>query len=196
MLLTKEGDVIVTDFGLAKEGLHGKNARTSTRAGTPEYLAPEVIKGEAYTKAVDWWSVGILVYEMTTGKPPFLCSDIQELFEKILKSPITLPPFVSLEVGDFINKLLQRNPLKRLCEPSKIMAHPWFKSIDWKKLEAKQIPPPFVPQVSNSQDISNIDESFLSQNVDETEPEPNDIPKNSVSLNDIFVGFTFMEQKV
>jgi len=188
ILLSKEGNVVITDFGLAKEGLHGQNARTETRAGTPEYLAPEVIKGNKYTKAVDWWSVGILIYEMLTGSPPYVSDQIQQLFEKIIKSPVTFPKTISAEASDLITKLLQKDPVKRLDDPSKICAHPWFKGIDWKKLFAKEITPPFVPKVSDDFDVSNIDPSFLQEDLDEDEKET---PNEKISVNDIFVGFTY-----
>lgn len=192
ILLSKEGNVVITDFGLAKEGLHGDNARTETRAGTPEYLAPEVIKGNKYTKAVDWWSVGILIFEMLTGAPPFVSDQIQQLFEKIIKSQIVFPKTVSAEAADLITKLLQKEPVKRLDDPNKIMAHPWFKGIDWKKLLAKEIPPPFVPKVSDDLDISNIDPTFLKEDVDDEDDKDKPAgPNDKISVNDIFVGFTY-----
>jgi len=193
ILLSKEGDIVVTDFGLAKEGLHGQNDQTTTRAGTPEYLAPEVIKGERYTKAVDWWSVGILIYEMLTGSPPFTCEGIQALFEKIIKTPINFPKYVSPEAIDLINRLLAKESAKRLSDPTKIAAHPWFKGIDWKKLVAKEIPPPFVPKVTGEEDVSNIDPSFLKENVQDEEDDDKTEAKNKVPFNDLFVGFTFAE---
>jgi len=191
ILLSREGNVVITDFGLAKEGLHGENARTETRAGTPEYLAPEVIKGNKYTKAVDWWSVGILIYEMLTGSPPFVSDQIQQLFEKIIKSQINFPKTISPDATDLITKLLQKEPTKRLDDPNKICAHPWFKGTDWKKLFAREIPPPFVPKVSDDFDTSNIDPTFLKENLDDDE---NDVPpqnNDKISVNDIFVGFTY-----
>eukprot|EP01123_Difflugia_compressa_P005860 TRINITY_DN17982_c0_g1_i1.p1 TRINITY_DN17982_c0_g1~~TRINITY_DN17982_c0_g1_i1.p1 ORF type:complete len:469 (-),score=115.97 TRINITY_DN17982_c0_g1_i1:67-1473(-) len=200
ILLTREGDLVITDFGLAKEGLHGDNARTATRAGTPEYLAPEVIKGEKYTKAVDWWSLGILIYEMLVGTPPFVAEAIQQLFEKIIKGPINFPKSLSPESVDIITKLLDRDPTKRLADPTKIMAHQWWKNLDWKKLEEKQIPPPFVPKVTNEEDFSNIDPGFIQEPVDEDEtaeqPTPGAggaPPDRTVSFNELFVGFTFAQ---
>jgi len=190
ILLSKEGNVVITDFGLAKEGLHGDNARTETRAGTPEYLAPEVIKGNKYTKAVDWWSVGILIFVMLTGSPPFVSEQIQQLFEKIIKSPVSFPKTITPDSTDLITKLLQKEPVKRLDDPIKICAHPWFKGIDWKKLMAKEIPPPFVPKVSDDLDISNIDPTFLKEDVDD-EDEKDKPPNDKISVNDIFVGFTY-----
>uniref|UniRef100_A0A6B2L3Q9 non-specific serine/threonine protein kinase n=1 Tax=Arcella intermedia TaxID=1963864 RepID=A0A6B2L3Q9_9EUKA len=190
ILLTKSGDVVVTDFGLAKEGLHGPKAETETRAGTPEYLAPEVIIGQKYTKAVDWWSVGVLIFEMLFGYPPFLAEGIQQLFEKITKEPHQFPKPTSPEAVDIINKFLTKDPTKRLCDSAKIMAHPWFKSIDWKKLVKKEIAPPFVPKVNNEMDVSNVDENFLNESV-EDKADPPGGHNRAISVDQLFVGFTF-----
>jgi len=194
VLLGREGHVVVTDFGLAKEGLHGEQ-RTETRAGTPEYLAPEVIKGEKYTKSVDWWAVGILVYEMLTGAPPFYDNDIQKLFHKITAGDLLVPDNLTSDAGDFLAKLLTRDPTKRLSDPAKIKAHPWFKSIDFEKLEAKEIQPPFIPKVAGADDLAEIDPEFLKQSVqDEEEGATPVVDTRKVTLNDLFVGFTFIEQ--
>jgi len=191
VLLARDGHVVVTDFGLAKEGLHGEQ-RTETRAGTPEYLAPEVIKGEKYTKSVDWWAVGILVYEMLTGAPPFFDNDIQKLFHKITAGDLYVPENLTEDAGDFLQKLLTRDTAKRLSDPPKIIAHPWFRNIDFEKLEAKEIQPPFVPKVSTDDDLAEIDPEFLKQPVQEDEDGHHD-PHPKVTLNDLFVGFTFIE---
>jgi len=199
VLLGREGHVVVTDFGLAKEGLHGEQ-RTETRAGTPEYLAPEVIKGEKYTKSVDWWAVGILVYEMLTGAPPFYDNDIQKLFHKITAGDLLVPDNLTSDAGDFLAKLLTRDPTKRLSDPAKIKAHPWFKSLDFEKLEAKEIQPPFIPKVAGADDLAEIDPEFLKQSVQDEEEgagapsSPAGVDARKVTLNDLFVGFTFIEQ--
>jgi serine/threonine protein kinase len=193
VLLGRDGHVVVTDFGLAKEGLHD-NERTETRAGTPEYLAPEVIKGEKYTKSVDWWAVGILVYEMLTGAPPFIDSDIQKLFQKITGGDIKFPDYVSQDAADFVSHLLARDTSKRLADPVKIKSHSWFKSTDWEKLDAKAIQPPFVPKVSAEDDLTQIDPEFLQQPIQDDE-DPGDVPaEKKVPLNDLFIGFTFIEK--
>eukprot|EP01126_Amoeba_proteus_P026296 TRINITY_DN2605_c0_g2_i10.p1 TRINITY_DN2605_c0_g2~~TRINITY_DN2605_c0_g2_i10.p1 ORF type:complete len:364 (+),score=77.49 TRINITY_DN2605_c0_g2_i10:243-1334(+) len=93
LLLSSEGNIIMTDFGLSKEGLQASDARTATFCGTPEYLAPEVIKGEDYTKAIDWWSVGTLIYEMLTGLPPFYTEDEENMYHKIMTADLVVPAF-------------------------------------------------------------------------------------------------------
>jgi serine/threonine protein kinase len=90
--LSSAGNVIMTDFGLSKEGLSAADSRTATFCGTPEYLAPEIIKGEDYTKAIDWWSVGTLVYEMLTGLPPFYTEDEENMYGFVRSSLIGQVP--------------------------------------------------------------------------------------------------------
>jgi len=192
VLLGRDGHVVVTDFGLAKEGLHD-NARTETRAGTPEYLAPEVIKGEKYTKSVDWWAVGILVYEMLTGSPPFIDNDIQKLFQKVTTGDIKFPDYITQDASDFVSQLLIRDTQKRLSDPVKIKSHPWFKVISWEKLNAKEIQPPFVPKVTAADDLGQIDPEFLQQPIQEEEPTEAPIPQRK-DLNNLFIGFTFIEK--
>jgi len=195
VLLGRDGHIVVTDFGLAKEGLHD-NERTETRAGTPEYLAPEVIKGEKYTKSVDWWAVGILVYEMLTGSPPFIDTDIQKLFQKVTGGEIKFPDNISADAVDFVSQLLTRDPGKRLADPVKIKEHTWFKTLNWEKLEAKEIQPPFVPKVTADDDFSQIDPEFLQQPIQDDEPAGKDEPPTGgKKLNhDLFIGFTFIEK--
>jgi serine/threonine protein kinase len=110
----------MTDFGLSKEGLQAKDARTATFCGTPEYLAPEVIKGEEYTKAIDWWSVGTLIYEMMTGLPPFYTEDEENMYHKIMTADLVMPAFFSAEVADVIRQFLTRDARERLQDPERI----------------------------------------------------------------------------
>eukprot|EP01126_Amoeba_proteus_P049994 TRINITY_DN5870_c0_g1_i15.p1 TRINITY_DN5870_c0_g1~~TRINITY_DN5870_c0_g1_i15.p1 ORF type:complete len:410 (-),score=58.69 TRINITY_DN5870_c0_g1_i15:688-1917(-) len=120
ILLSASGNVVMTDFGLSKEGLTAADSRTATFCGTPEYLAPEIIKGDDYTKAIDWWSVGTLVYEMLTGLPPFYTEDEENMYHKIMSAELIIPPFFSPEVEDLISQFLRRNPKERLQDPVKI----------------------------------------------------------------------------
>jgi len=163
LLLTSDGHICLTDFGLAKEGLMCEDARTSTFCGTPEYLAPEVLNGEEYGKSVDWWSFGTLMYEMLTGLPPFYCEDVQKMYKKIISEPLNIPSTFSPEATDIIEKLLDRSPKTRLSDPKAVRAHPFFKSIDWEKLENKELTPPFIPQVKSEDSLANIDPGFLQE---------------------------------
>jgi len=139
LLLTRDGHIVMTDFGLSKEGLHDKDDRTGTFCGTPEYLAPEVLEGKGYGKAVDWWSFGTLVYEMLTGLPPFYCEDVQEMYTKIMTAELEIPQTMSDEAGDLLTRLLDRNDESRLQEPVDIKAHSFFDSIDWDLLLQKSL---------------------------------------------------------
>jgi len=187
ILLDKKGHVVMTDFGLSKEGLKSAGDTTATFCGTPEYLAPEVISGESYTKSIDWWSVGTLIFEMLTGLPPFYNQNEEQMYDKILKSDVIYPSFLSAEVVDLMKKFLNRDPHLRLQDPDHIRAHPWFKSINWEKVKNKELPVPFVPNVKGSDDVRNIDKEFLQEKLDDEEEEYG----STVVKPDTFGGFTF-----
>jgi len=190
LLLTREGHIVMTDFGLSKEGLHDKDDRTGTFCGTPEYLAPEVLEGKGYGKAVDWWSFGTLMFEMLTGLPPFYCEDVQQMYTKIMTAELEIPDSISSEASDLLTRLLDRDPDSRLQEPEEIQCHPFFGPIDWNLLKEKKITPPFVPEVHGDNDVGNIDPTFLEEPVtihDEDEPgAPSEAAQSS------FEGFTYV----
>jgi serine/threonine protein kinase len=163
ILLTSDGHICMTDFGISKEGLHSDDDRTATFCGTPEYLAPEVLEGNGYGKAVDWWSFGTLVFEMLTGLPPFYAQDVQQMYAKIISAKLVIPSSVGPEARALIEELLVRQPEKRLSEPSKIKAHPFFRGIDWDMLVRKELTPPYIPPVKNAEDTSQIDSTFTQE---------------------------------
>ncbi|EFA85933.1 protein serine/threonine kinase [Heterostelium album PN500] len=163
LLLTNEGHICMTDFGLCKEGLNSPNDKTVTFCGTPEYLAPEVLQGNGYGKQVDWWSFGSLLFEMLTGLPPFYSQDVQEMYRKIMGERLTFPAHISPDARSLLELLLERDPDKRLADPNIIKRHPFFKSIDWELLFQKKIPPPFIPNVKGSADTSQIDPVFTDE---------------------------------
>jgi len=165
LLLTADGHICLTDFGLAKEGLICEDSRTSTFCGTPEYLAPEVLDAKDYGLPVDWWSYGTLMYEMLTGLPPFYCEEVQKMYQKIMTAPLNIPSFFSPEAKNLVERLLDRSPVTRLADPAQVKAHPFFKSIDWEKLFNKEITPPFIPPVKNAESTAMVDKSFLSEPV-------------------------------
>ncbi|XP_064395091.1 serine/threonine-protein kinase N-like isoform X3 [Halichondria panicea] len=163
LLLDKDGYVKIADFGLCKEGMwHG--TRTSTFCGTPEFLAPEVLTDVSYTRAVDWWGLGVLIYEMLVGESPFPGEDEEEVFDSIVNDDVRYPRFLSSEAISIMRKLLRRNPEKRLGASERdaidIRKQPFFRNIDWDKLYNKETPPPFRPVLRNRMDISNFDEEF------------------------------------
>jgi len=193
LLIDSAGHIKVTDFGLSKEGL-SDNARTRTFCGTPEYLAPEVLEAKAYTKAVDWWSVGTLIFEMLTGLPPFYCEDVQKMYSLKMTAELSIPEYVEPEAADIIKKFLDRNPESRLTDIDAIRKHAWFKGIDWEKLLRKEIEPPYIPHVAKDSTIL-IDEAFTKMDVAETVTTTNGSPSNGGKQNDQFEGFTFMPKK-
>lgn len=162
LLLTGDGHICMTDFGISKEGLETEDARTATFCGTPEYLAPEVLEGNGYGKAVDWWSFGTLMYEMLTGLPPFYSEDIQVMYQQIMSAKLNITG-ISDSAKDLVEKLLVRDPNQRLIDPKLIKQHPWFSAINWKKLENKEVTPPYIPPVKNSADLEMIDKEFTSE---------------------------------
>lgn len=164
ILLDYTGHISLCDFGLCKLNMAEKD-KTNTFCGTPEYLAPELLLGQGYTKAVDWWTLGVLLYEMLTGLPPFYDENVQEMYRKILEDPLRFPDDVDKDARHLLTALLTRDPVNRMGSsgPAEIKAHPFFRDIDWKKLMAKKIQPPFKPSVESAIDTSNFDSEFTSE---------------------------------
>jgi len=188
LLLTADGHICMTDFGISKEGLISDDDKTTTFCGTPEYLAPEVLQGKPYTKAIDWWSFGTLMHEMLTGLPPFYAKDVQDMYKKILQQELILPSSMDADTKDVILKLLTRDPTKRLADPKAIKAHPYFKEIDFEKLFKKEIRPSFVPQVTGPSDISQVDKAFTSEDPLADTHGGGGLPEDKQAN---FAGFTF-----
>merc|ERR1712232_1223465 len=188
LLLTSDGHICMTDFGISKEGLKAADDRTATFCGTPEYLAPEVLEGTEYGKGVDWWSFGTLMYEMLTGLPPFYSQDVQVMYQKIMTAKLVIPDSVSPQAASLLRALLERDPAKRLQEPKEIMSHPYFDSIDWDKLSAKQITPPYIPQVTSSDSTNMIDPTFTQEDPVLEEEDTTGVAQ------DEFNGFTFVAE--
>ncbi|KAI3517509.1 hypothetical protein L1887_16724 [Cichorium endivia] len=162
ILLDAEGHVMLTDFGVAKQ--FDESTRSNSMCGTLEYMSPEIVQGRGHDKAADWWSVGILMYEMLTGKPPFRGGNRQKIQEKIVKDKIKLPGFLSSEAHSLLKGLLQKESSRRLGSGvgggDEIKKHAWFKTINWKKLEGREVKPCFVPEVSGKQCIANFEECW------------------------------------
>eukprot|EP00994_Dinema_validum_P006151 NODE_441_length_1685_cov_329.606357_g322_i0.p1 GENE.NODE_441_length_1685_cov_329.606357_g322_i0~~NODE_441_length_1685_cov_329.606357_g322_i0.p1 ORF type:complete len:297 (+),score=76.79 NODE_441_length_1685_cov_329.606357_g322_i0:493-1383(+) len=151
IVLDKGGHAMLTDMGLAKTKM-ATNQQTYTFCGTPEYIAPEILKGTGHNKGVDWWAMGILTFEMFTGLPPFYCENINEMYEFILKKDLVFPPEIPPLACDLIKQLLVRDPQQRLTDGHAIKKHGWFGPIDWALLESKQMKPIFVPDLSGDTD--------------------------------------------
>lgn len=168
ILLDANGHIALCDFGLSKADLN-MDGTTNTFCGTTEYLAPEVLLDEqGYTKMVDFWSLGVLIFEMTCGWSPFHAENTQQMYKNIAFGKVRFPKDVlSPEGRSFVKGLLNRNPKHRLGatdDARELKAHPFFADIDWDLLRAKNIPPPFKPHIVSETDISNFDTEFTSEN--------------------------------
>ncbi|XP_075394277.1 cAMP-dependent protein kinase catalytic subunit PRKX-like [Tenrec ecaudatus] len=157
ILLDKDGHVKLTDFGFAKKLVD----RTWTLCGTPEYLAPEVIQSKGHGRAVDWWALGILIFEMLSGFPPFFDDNPFGIYQKILAAKIDFPRYLDFYVKDLIRKLLVVDRTKRLGNmkngANDIKRHRWFRTVDWEGVPHRKLKPPIVPKISREGDTSNFD---------------------------------------
>lgn len=163
-LLDSEGHLLLTDFGLSKVALDEDNPCRSF-LGTIEYMAPEVIQGVEYGASVDWWSLGALGYDLLTGSPPFVGNNNAKIQEKILKSKLTLPYFLSADAKDLLTRLLRKEPKKRLGsnmpkDLQTIKNHRFFRKINWKKLEARELEPPIIPLITDPELAENFAQDF------------------------------------
>ena len=160
--------------------------------GTPEYLAPEVLKGQTHSMPVDWWSLGTLAYEMLTGLPPYYSQNINEMYEKILYDPLTFPAFLSEECKSFLEGLLTRDPEKRLGtngDGEEVRNHPWLRDFEFDKLLKKEYKPEFVPVVSSATSTENVDAAFLEEDAADSH-----VPESALTgADDEFDGFTFVD---
>jgi len=147
VLLDSDGHVRLTDFGLSKMGLAGENM-TSTICGTPEYLPPEVFKRESYACELDWWSTGVLMFEMLEGRPPFRDPNEQRLFKLIVEGKFEFQHAHSQNATLLVRALLRPNMEQRLTSATRLKAHPWLASIDWEMALARGLTPPFRPGFS------------------------------------------------
>lgn len=194
-LITTDGHVKITDFGLAKGNIHDEDERSNSFIGTMEYMAPEIVDGKGHTKSVDWWSTGILLFEMLCGVPPFKAKSRNALQTQILTSKPKFPKFISTDAQSLIKALLTKDPAKRLGSGPQgseaIKKHSFFKSINWTKLEKGEIKSPFKPKIHSSDSTENFDKIWTDQPVEDS---PCNTPKHSALVSDptvIFRGFTF-----
>ncbi|XP_059062031.1 cAMP-dependent protein kinase catalytic subunit 1-like [Achroia grisella] len=158
ILVDSNGYIKICDFGFCKV----LKKKTWTLCGTPEYLAPEVIRSKGYSFAVDWWALGILIYEMEAGHPPFYSSDPSKLYEKVLDGIYKCPDNIGPECKSLIKGLLQVDPNKRVGSLKggvyDIKSHPWFKDISWQSILNQRVQPPFLPLCPAPGDTSNFPE--------------------------------------
>ena len=164
ILLDYEGHIRVTDFGLAKP--IGAGQRSNSLIGTMEYMAPEVINASGHGKEIDWWSLGVLLFEMLTGSPPFEAASDETLKRRILTAKLSIPKFIGKNARSILNGLLNRQPEKRLgygeTGAEDVMAHPFFAGVKWDDLRARKVRSPFTPTVSSSLSTENFGREFTS----------------------------------
>ncbi|OCF41888.1 AGC/PKA protein kinase [Kwoniella heveanensis CBS 569] len=159
LLLGADGHVKVTDFGFAK---HVPDI-TWTLCGTPDYLAPEVVQSKGYNKSVDWYALGVLIFEMLAGYPPFFTEDgnPMKLYEKIIAGKVRYPTYFDPLAKELLKNLLVGDLTKRYgnlrAGSSDIFAHGWFAEVDWDKLYRREIPAPYVPKIEGEGDASQFD---------------------------------------
>ena len=168
ILIGEDGYLKLIDFGMAKM-LKG-NEKAMSFCGTPEYLAPEIITGEGHNRAADWWSYGILLFEMLCGIPPFYCENTERMYDLITNAELRFPKRIQLSENakDLIKKLLIKKQDKRLGVEKgfeEIKSHPFFKGFDFDALLAKKLEAPFIPVLKDSLDVGNFDEEFTSEEI-------------------------------
>ncbi|KRZ88239.1 Serine/threonine-protein kinase N2 [Trichinella sp. T8] len=184
LLLDRDGYLKIADFGLCKENM-GFEDRTSTFCGTPEFLAPEVLSESMYTRSVDWWGLGVLIFEMLVGEPPFSGDDEEEIFDSIVNDDVRYPRFLSIEAISIMRRLLRKNPAKRLgsseADAEEVKKQRFFRLIDWQwdDLLAKKLKPKFIPTIRNQEDVSNFDEEFTKEAPLLTPPKDRKVVSNS-----------------
>ncbi|KAM9409896.1 protein kinase C delta type-like [Pholidichthys leucotaenia] len=192
VMLEKDGHIKIADFGMCKENVFG-DVRATTFCGTPDYIAPEILVGQKYTFSVDWWSFGVLVYEMLIGQSPFQGDDEDELFESIRTDIPHYPRWITKESKNLLELLFERDPTRRLGVVGNIRGHPFFKSINWPALEKREVEPPFKPKVKSPSDCSNFDREFLNE-----KPRLSHADKKLIDTMDqsAFNGFSFINPKL
>ncbi|KAK7206580.1 kinase-like domain-containing protein [Myxozyma melibiosi] len=198
-LLDSQGHLVLTDFGLSKVSSDGGECKTFL--GTPEYMAPEILLGKPYDFAVDWWSLGALCYDLLTGTPPFTGNNYKRIVEKIQKTKLVLPYYITAEAKDFLTRLLRKEPKKRLGgnipdDLSTIRKHRFFRRIDWAKLERRDpsVVPPIVPIITNPILAENFSDEFTSMALSPPGSGleiPGADQNGSYSKDDTFANFTF-----
>uniref|UniRef100_A0A8C2IHL0 protein kinase C n=1 Tax=Cyprinus carpio TaxID=7962 RepID=A0A8C2IHL0_CYPCA len=202
VLLESEGHIKLTDYGMCKEGLRPGDT-TSTFCGTPNYIAPEILRGEDYGFSVDWWALGVLMFEMMAGRSPFDIvgsSDNPDqntedyLFQVILEKQIRIPRSLSVKAAGVLKGFLNKEPKERLgCHPqtgfADIMAHPFFRNVDWDLMEQKQVVPPFKPNISGEFGLDNFDAQFTNEPIQLTPDDDDAVKKIDQSE---FEGFEYI----
>jgi novel protein kinase C epsilon type len=161
ILLDAEGHCKLADFGMCKEGIL-EGITTTTFCGTPDYIAPEILQELEYGASVDWWALGVLMYEMMAGQPPFESDNEDDLFESILHDDVLYPVWLSKDAVSILKGFMTKNPSRRLgCMVAHggelaIRVHPFFRDMDWAALEQRKVKPPFKPKIVSAVELSGL----------------------------------------
>jgi len=208
VLLDAEGHLKLADFGLSKEGIQSGIHGTHSFCGTPEYLAPEVLNRRGHGTAVDWWSLGALLYEMLTGLPPWYSQDRQEMFQSIQSSALRFPDYIPADTRSILTAFLERDVHRRLGsvkDIEEVKGHQFFDPINWKKLFSREVDPPFVPRLRSMTDTANFDTQFTRMPINSIDAGnfSSSSPRAATGLSTsmmsadgqplVFDGFTFIE---
>ncbi|XP_020707763.2 protein kinase C isoform X1 [Athalia rosae] len=197
ILLDQEGHCKLADFGMCKEGIIEGVKTTTTFCGTPDYIAPEILQELQYGASVDWWALGVLMYEMMAGQPPFEAENEDDLFESILRDDVLYPVWLTREAVSILKGFMTKNPAKRLgCVVANggenaIRVHAFFRDMDWEALEARRLKPPFKPKIKNKKDAMNFDAEFTREEPVLTPVNPDDL--RCINQDD-FKGFSFVNR--
>ncbi|KAJ7400258.1 Serine/threonine-protein kinase Sgk2 [Pitangus sulphuratus] len=193
ILLDCQGHIVLTDFGLCKEGMEQEET-TSTFCGTPEYLAPEVLKKQPYDRTVDWWCLGAVLYEMLFGLPPFYSRDVSQMYDNILHKPLQIQGTKTVAACDILQGLLHKDQKRRLGAKTdflEIKNHIFFSPINWDDLYHKRITPPFNPNVAGPADLRHFDPEFTQEAISASITRTPDLAASSSSASDAFLGFSY-----
>ncbi|CAH2094945.1 unnamed protein product [Euphydryas editha] len=193
ILLDSEGHCKLADFGMCKEGILD-GATTTTFCGTPDYIAPEILQELEYGPSVDWWALGVLLYEMLAGQPPFEADNEDDLFESILHDDVLYPVWLSKDAVSILKGFMTKNPSRRLGVlggAAGIRAHAFFRDMDWDALAQRRLRPPFRPKVKSKREAANFDAEFTKEEPCLT-PVPPDVLR---AINqEEFKGFSFINK--
>ncbi|CAD8136863.1 unnamed protein product [Paramecium octaurelia] len=190
ILLDSEGHIKLCDFGLSKI-CSGSDMFARTCCGTIEYIAPEIVIGQVYSKSCDWWTYGALLYDMLTGKPPFYKLTKKQIFEYATQKDIEIPEYLSEEAKDLLKKLLNKTPHERLGgqrDAQEIYEHPFFKDVDFQKIERKEIAPPV--EMQNERPFKFFDQNLIRK------CSVNDTPVNDFGKFQDYSNFTYNGDKL
>lgn len=190
ILVDRDGHLKIADFGLCKANMQYGNT-TSTFCGTPDYMAPEVVSRQQYKKSVDWWSLGVLIFEMIVGYPPFYNENTKKMYDMIMKEEVLVPVFVSEQAKQIILRLLDKNPDTRLGAGERdweeIKEMSFFSSVNWYLLENKRVKPPWIPTLYDDTDTSNFSKQFDNEKDILIDDKP---MLGDQNIMDIFKGFS------